>query len=91
MEHILHFPRRIIQRPGISKIRSSGQMNAILAVGLTKLKCFYALATSTGHTGRQPLPWLACNVARALFPVSCATLTGDFLYVRIHFYFKRHV
>ena len=42
MEHILHFPRRIIQRPGISKIRSSGQVNAILAVGLTKLKCFYS-------------------------------------------------
>ena len=42
MEHILHFPRRIIQRPGISKIRSSGQMNASLAVGLTKLKCFYS-------------------------------------------------
>ena len=42
MEHILHFLRRIIQRPGISEIRSSGQMNAILAVGLTRLKCFYS-------------------------------------------------
>ena len=27
---------------------------------------FYALATSTGYSGRRPLPWLACNVARAL-------------------------
>ena len=26
----------------------------------------YALATSTGYAGRRPLPWLACNVARAL-------------------------
>ena len=24
-----------------------------------------ALATSTGYAGRRPLPWLACNVARA--------------------------
>ena len=26
----------------------------------------YAVATSTGYAGRRPLPWLACNVARAL-------------------------
>ena len=25
----------------------------------------HALATSTGYAGRRPLPWLACNVARA--------------------------
>ena len=25
-----------------------------------------ALATSTGYAGRRPLPWLACNVARAI-------------------------
>ena len=25
-----------------------------------------ALATSIGYAGRRPLPWLACNVARAL-------------------------
>ena len=25
----------------------------------------HALATSTGYVGRRPLPWLACNVARA--------------------------
>ena len=24
-----------------------------------------ALATSTGYAGRRPLPWLACNLARA--------------------------
>ena len=27
---------------------------------------YNALATSTGYAGRRPLPWLACNVARAL-------------------------
>ena len=29
------------------------------------VRMFYALATSTGYAGRRPLPWLACNVARA--------------------------
>ena len=26
----------------------------------------HALATSTGYAGRRPLPWPACNVARAV-------------------------
>ena len=30
----------------------------------------YALETSTGYAGRRPLPWLACNVARAWLTVT---------------------
>ena len=34
-------------------------------VGFAETAWTYALATSTGYAGRRPLPWLACNVARA--------------------------
>ena len=33
---------------------------------MLKKNLHYALATSTGYAGRRPLPWLACDVARAL-------------------------
>ena len=33
---------------------------------LLESRLLHTRSTSTGYAGRRPLPWLACNVARAL-------------------------
>ena len=38
---------------------------------VTKISIAHAVAISIGYAARRPLPWLACNVARASVTRQC--------------------